>query len=53
MGMLFMIFSWLLLVIGIIGLTGLEFGAKPSWLGWICLVLGIIGVVMSLTKKKK
>jgi hypothetical protein len=48
------IYSWLLLIMGILGLIpGLNLGAEPAWHAVVKIILGIVGIWVSMTKKKE
>ncbi|WP_438314834.1 hypothetical protein ACP6EK_07530 [Candidatus Caldatribacterium sp. SIUC1] len=51
---LLIIYSWLLLIMGILGLIpGLNIGAEPAWHAVVKVILGIVGIWASMTKKKE
>ncbi len=48
------VYSWLLLVMGILGLIpGLNVGTEPVWHALLKIILGIIGIWASTAKKKE
>ncbi|WP_017872905.1 hypothetical protein [Candidatus Caldatribacterium saccharofermentans] len=48
------IYSWLLLIMGILGLIpGLNIGTEPVWHALVKIILGIVGIWVSMAKKKE
>ncbi len=52
--LLLTIYSWLLLIMGILGLIpGLPLGTEPAWHAVVKIVLGLLGIWVSMAKKKE
>lgn len=51
---LLLIYSWIFLVMGILGLIpGLNLGTEPVWHALLKVILGIVGIWASTAKKKE
>ncbi|MEN3202111.1 MAG: hypothetical protein ABDK87_00070 [Atribacterota bacterium] len=51
---LLLIYSWVLLIMGILGLIpGLNLGTEPVWHALLKVILGIVGIWASMVKKKE
>lgn len=50
---LLMVYSWLLLIMGILGaIPGIGLGTEPIWHAVLKIILGLIGVLVTLRKEK-
>lgn len=51
---LLLVYSWLLLIMGILGLIpGINLGTEPIWHALLKIILGILGIWASMGKKKE
>lgn len=51
---LLLIYSWLFLIMGILGLIpGLNLGVEPLWHAILKIILGVVGIWASTVKKKE
>ncbi|MEN3185616.1 MAG: hypothetical protein ABDK94_02920 [Atribacterota bacterium] len=51
---LLVIYSWLLLIMGILGvIPGIPLGTEPVWHALLKIILGIVGIVVSMRKEQK
>ncbi len=50
---LLMVYSWLLLIMGILGvIPGINLGTEPAWHALLKIILGILGIWASMGKKQ-
>lgn len=50
--LLLMVYSWLLLIMGILGvIPGIQIGTEPAWHAVLKIILGIVGIWVSMGKK--
>lgn len=47
------IFSLIIVVMGILGLTNMDWATDPSWYAWLKIVIGVIGLIIGFADKGK
>ncbi|MGQ9472707.1 MAG: hypothetical protein ACUVQZ_03195 [Candidatus Caldatribacteriaceae bacterium] len=51
---LFLVYSWLILIMGILGaIPGIPLGTEPTWHAILKIILGLVGIVFSMREKQK
>ncbi|MGC9385129.1 MAG: hypothetical protein ACP5D6_11070 [Kosmotogaceae bacterium] len=47
------IFSLIIVIMGVLGLTGMEMATEPSWHAWLKIIIGVIGLIIGFADKGK